>query len=100
MLGDPGAGGERVDEGLVEATAGTEPVDVLQRGLATEVGLAQASAELAETPWIYGSATPSSPNSASKTVSVCSWMPTGPTANGLKSPRHEIGLKHERLRRR
>ena len=47
MLGDPGTGGERVDEGLVEAAPGAEPVDVLQRGLAAEVGLAQAPAELA-----------------------------------------------------
>src|ERR1700675_2569980 len=37
MLGDPGAGGEGVDEGLVEAAPGAVPVDVLERGLATVV---------------------------------------------------------------
>ena len=47
MLGDPGTGGERVDEGLVEAAAGAVPVDVFERGLAAEIGLLQAAAQLA-----------------------------------------------------
>ena len=47
MLGDPGAGGEGLDEGFVQTAAGTLPVDVLQYGLAAEVGLAQAALELA-----------------------------------------------------
>ena len=47
MLGDPGAGGQGVDEGLVQAAAGAVPVDVLERGLAAEVGVAQAAPELA-----------------------------------------------------
>jgi hypothetical protein len=36
-----------VDEGLIEAASGAGPVDVLERGLAAEVGLAQAASELA-----------------------------------------------------
>ena len=47
VLSDPGTGGERLHEGLVQAAARTEPVDVLQRGLAAEVGLAQAAVQLA-----------------------------------------------------
>ena len=47
MLRDPRAGAERVHEGLVQAAARAEPVDVLERGLAPEIGLLQAPAELA-----------------------------------------------------
>jgi hypothetical protein len=47
MLGDPRAGGQRVHEGLVQAAARAEPVDVLQRGRPPQVGLPQAPAELA-----------------------------------------------------
>ena len=47
MLGDPGTGGQGVDEGLVEAAPGAVPVDVLEHGLAAEGGLAQATLELA-----------------------------------------------------
>ena len=50
MLGDPGAGGERLDEGLVEPAPRAEPVDVLERGLAAQVGLPQAAAQLALFP--------------------------------------------------
>jgi hypothetical protein len=47
MLGDPGTGGERVDERLVEPAPWAVPVDVLERGRAAEVGLAQAPAQRA-----------------------------------------------------
>src|SRR5262245_29993605 len=47
MLRDPGAGAERMHEGLVQGAARAESVDVLQRGLAPEIGLPQVPAELA-----------------------------------------------------
>jgi hypothetical protein len=43
MLGDPNTGREGQPEGFVQAAAGTLPVDVLQHGLAAEVGPTQAA---------------------------------------------------------
>jgi hypothetical protein len=75
-LGNPGAGDEGVDEGLVETAPGAVPVDVLEHGLAAEVGLAQAAPELALcSRWVHSAST-SRPRRSPKLSAVNSGLPS------------------------
>jgi len=47
MLGDPRAGPERVDQGLVETAPGTVPVEIFEGRLAAQVGGLEAPLQLA-----------------------------------------------------